>query len=190
MLTVTNDWSRVDHRSGAVEDGAGRRRRRRSSTARRRWRDALQGAQQALGRVGLVVLLVVDEGRLRERLDDVLELVADDDGDLGASLPKACSMLSNCCCMIVRPSLSSVSGLGRERPRRLPMPAARITTWVVTMISSRKIWVASYAQAALFDEFACGSPLSSRLDTPLCHLQTSATPSRGTQSDAVVVSTS
>ena len=34
--------------------------------------------------------------------------------------------------MMVRPSLSSVSGFGRDRPSRLPMPAARITIWVVT----------------------------------------------------------
>ena len=45
--------------------------------------DACEGAHEALRRVRLVVLLVVDEGRLRERLDDVLELVADDDGHVG-----------------------------------------------------------------------------------------------------------
>jgi hypothetical protein len=33
--------------------------------------------------------------------------------------------------MMVRPSLSSVSGFGRERPSRLPIPAAKITIWVV-----------------------------------------------------------
>ena len=42
----------------------------------------LQGAQQGLAGVGLVVALVVDERRLGEGLDDVLELVADDDRDL------------------------------------------------------------------------------------------------------------
>src|ERR1700710_302310 len=46
---------------------------------------------------------------------------------IAASLPKAAWMLSNCCCMMLRPSASSVSGFGSERPRRLPMPAARMT---------------------------------------------------------------
>jgi hypothetical protein len=47
-------------------------------------RAGAERSHEALRGVGLVVLLVVDERRVREGLDDVLELVPDDHGDAGA----------------------------------------------------------------------------------------------------------
>src|SRR4051812_49675507 len=44
------------------------------------------------------------------------------------SSPKVARMPSSCCCRMLRPSSSGVSGLGSVRPRRVPLPAARITT--------------------------------------------------------------
>src|SRR3954462_14781550 len=44
------------------------------------------------------------------------------------SSPKVARMPSSCCCRMLRPSSSGVSGLGSARPRRVPFPAARITT--------------------------------------------------------------
>src|SRR5690606_12272711 len=45
------------------------------------------------------------------------------------SRPNAPRTLPSCWARIVRPSLSSVSGFGNGRPRRVPIPAARMTTW-------------------------------------------------------------
>ena len=45
--------------------------------------------------------------------------------------PKTVAMLSRCCPMMLRPSSSFVSGFGQGRPSRVPMPAARIATWIV-----------------------------------------------------------
>jgi hypothetical protein len=42
--------------------------------------------------------------------------------------PKTSETFSICCCMIDRPSDKTVSGLGQGFPKRVPMPAARITT--------------------------------------------------------------
>jgi hypothetical protein len=48
---------------------------------------------------------------------------------------------------MLRPSLSSVSGFGNERPSRLPIPAARITICVLT------IGLLAFASAANCQEF-------------------------------------
>src|ERR671939_780242 len=47
---------------------------------------------------------------------------------IGVASPKTARTPSSCCCMMLRPSISGVSGLGSERPSRVPIPAARITT--------------------------------------------------------------
>ncbi len=82
VLTVTNDWSRSMSAIGAAEDA-----RVEDDVAVHPQHAALagrgEGAQQALGRVGLVVAVVVDVVDVGEGLDDRLGAVADDGRDAG-----------------------------------------------------------------------------------------------------------